>query len=318
MKNKRITNPHDKYFKESFSRKETVQSFIKEYLPEKLLEQIDLNKLEILKDTFIDKELSEHFSDILYKTSISGKHSYIYLLFEHKSYIDHFACFQILRNMIKIWEQCIKSKKNIQKLPVIIPLLIYHGENEWKFTGSITPLFEQIENTKEYIPDFKCEIYDISHIPDEQIRGNILLRVHFLILKYINSPQLFDKLHDIFNMIAILSEKKKKTEYLETFLRYLVSTVDKNKIEDIKTELKKSINKGDELMPTIAEMWIKEGMEKGLEKGMEKGMEKGIEKGIEKGKLDSARKMIKLNMSTDVIHEITGLSKKKIEELRNK
>ena len=42
-------------------------------------------------------------------------------------------------------------------------------------------------------------------------------------------------------MIAILSEKKKKTEYLETFLRYLVSTVDKNKIEDIKTELKKSI-----------------------------------------------------------------------------
>lgn len=111
-------------------------------------------------------------------------------------------------------------------------------------------------------------------------------------------------------MIAILSEKKKKTEYLETFLRYLVSTVDKNKIEDIKTELKKSIIKGDELMPTIAEMWIKEGMEKGLEKGMEKG--------IEKGKLDGARKMIKLNMSTDVIHEITGLSKKKIEELRNK
>jgi len=41
--------------------------------------------------------------------------------------------------------------------------------------------------------------------------------------------------------------KKRKTEYLETFPRYLVSTVDKNKIENIKTELKKSTIKGDEI-----------------------------------------------------------------------
>src|SRR5690554_7109719 len=98
----RLNNPHDKYFRESFSRKETVRSFIRQYLPSGVCRQLDLNKLEIVKDSFVDKELSEHFSDILYKTVISGKQSYLYLLFEHKSYIDHFTGFQLLRNMVKI------------------------------------------------------------------------------------------------------------------------------------------------------------------------------------------------------------------------
>ncbi|HZH73343.1 MAG TPA: hypothetical protein VFD91_12675 [Mariniphaga sp.] len=53
-------------------------------------------------------------------------------------------------------------------------------------------------------------------------------------------------------------------------------------------------------------MWIKEGLEKGQRKGNKKE------------RMDDARKIIKLNVSPDVIHEITGLSKKKIEELRNK
>lgn len=309
-----LNNPHDKYFRESFSRKETVRSFIRQYLPSGVCRQLDLNKLEIVKDSFVDKELSEHFSDILYKTVISGKESYLYLLFEHKSYIDHFTGFQLLRNMVKIWEQCLKSNRNKKKLPVIIPVVIYQGKHKWNCSNSIISLFESVENTDKYIPDFNSEIYDISHIPDEEIRGSILLRVHFLIMKYINSPQLFDKLHDILNMMALLSEKRKKTEYLETFLRYLVSTVDNSKFEVIKTELKRTVDKGDDLMPTIAQMWIKEGMEKGVEKGVEKG----IEKGIKKEKMETAKKMIQLNMSTEDIRKITGLSIKKIDELRKK
>jgi predicted transposase YdaD len=99
-----LTNPHDKFFKESFGRKEIVKSFIVEYLPAQLHQQMDFATLEILKDSYIDKELSAHFSDILYKIKIGGAGSYLYLLFEHKSYADPRVGFQLLRNMVKIWE----------------------------------------------------------------------------------------------------------------------------------------------------------------------------------------------------------------------
>jgi activator of HSP90 ATPase len=61
-----------------------------------------------------------------------------------------------------------------------------------------------------YIPDLKSEMFDISHLPDDQIKGAILLRV------------LFEKLHDIFKLYQQLSNKTTTTEYLEVLLRYLV------------------------------------------------------------------------------------------------
>ena len=62
MKDRHINNPHDKFFKESFGRKEVARSFIQEYLPETLHNQINYKTLEILKDSYIDKVLTFNFS----------------------------------------------------------------------------------------------------------------------------------------------------------------------------------------------------------------------------------------------------------------
>ena len=296
MNRKNLSNPHDKFFKESFSRKEIAKSFIQEYLPEKLCNQFNFNTLEILKDSYIDKELSEHFSDILYKITISGKKSYIYCLFEHKSYIDSWVGFQLLRNMVKIWEGYLKQNKKAKKLPVIIPIVIYHGKEKWNLKNSILPLFEEIDNTKQYIPDFKSEIYDISHIPDDKIKGEILLRVNLLLLKYIFRPDLFEKLHEILELFITLSNKSKATEYLEVLMRYLVASVDSKQTEELKTEFKKAIKYGGNIMPTIAEKWTQDA--------------------IAKEKINTAEKMIEKGMTSGDIRDITGLSIRKIEEIR--
>jgi len=124
MSNESINNPHDKFFRESFGRKDIAKSFIKEYLPQDLCKSLELKSLEISKDSYVDKEMSEHFSDIVYKINILGKSSFIYLLFEHKSYDDKLVHFQLLRNMVKIWEMFIKQNSKTGKLPQIIPLLI--------------------------------------------------------------------------------------------------------------------------------------------------------------------------------------------------
>ena len=60
-------------------------------------------------------------------------------------------------------------------------------------------------------PEFKSEAYDVSHIPDEQIKGEILLRVHLLTQKYAGTPQLFEKLHDILLLLLKLDEESRIT-----------------------------------------------------------------------------------------------------------
>nr|WP_242843516.1 Rpn family recombination-promoting nuclease/putative transposase [Clostridium tetani] len=122
-----MQNPHDKFFKETFGNVEVTKDFLNNYLPQNIMNVIDMNTLEPQKDSFINEELQEGFSDMLFKVNINKKEGYIYFVFEHKSYTSIDIAFQLLKYMIEIWESKIKKEKT-DKLPMIIPLVIYHGK----------------------------------------------------------------------------------------------------------------------------------------------------------------------------------------------
>ncbi|MBD3315187.1 MAG: transposase, partial [Chitinivibrionales bacterium] len=108
MEPNKLNNPHDLVVRELFGRPEMAVGFIREYLPARVYALLDPATLDRVNGTFVDKELSAHFSDIVYKASINGKPGYLYLLFEHKSYPDPLVGFQLLRNMVKLWESYLK------------------------------------------------------------------------------------------------------------------------------------------------------------------------------------------------------------------
>ena len=72
----------------------------------------------------------------------------------------------------------------------------------------------------------------------------------------------------------------------------------------IKEGLEKGIKEG-----------LEEGKKKGLEEGKKKGLEEGKKKGLEEGKIEVAKKLLKENISVDVISKCTGLSNNQIKEL---
>ena len=63
----KLSNPHDRFFKETLTRQEVGRDFLIHYLPGELVALLDVDSLEISKDSFVDQELREHFSDVLYK-----------------------------------------------------------------------------------------------------------------------------------------------------------------------------------------------------------------------------------------------------------
>jgi predicted transposase YdaD len=63
-----LNNPHDKFFKETFSRLEVAQSFIEEVFPPDLLERLNLSALKRVNDSFTDAELEEYLADIVYSS----------------------------------------------------------------------------------------------------------------------------------------------------------------------------------------------------------------------------------------------------------
>lgn len=84
-----VQNPHDKFFRNSFSRREILDSFIEAYLPPEIGRAIKMDSIELLSESYVDEGLKDHQTDLLYTAQLDiGDNIYLYLLFEHKSFRD--------------------------------------------------------------------------------------------------------------------------------------------------------------------------------------------------------------------------------------
>jgi predicted transposase/invertase (TIGR01784 family) len=296
---KKLQSMHDEVVKDFLSDNETAKSFFKEYLSPEIVKNLDFSTLHICKDTFLNKKLAKYFSDILYQVNLNNINIFIYLLIDHKSREEGFMGFQFLKYMVRIWELYLKQNKGAKTLPVIIPMVIYHGPKKWEVDTQFTSFFNAPGYLKEYIPDFNYKLYDISHVPDEEIKGAVLLRILFMTLKYVFTPGLNYKLREeIFPLFFELKDKNKGTEYLEVLLRYLTRSarsLPENELNEAVTQLFEE--EGGDLMETIAEKWKKEGME-------------------EKAK-ETAKRMLEDGLPIETISKYTGLPEKKVKALMN-
>jgi predicted transposase/invertase (TIGR01784 family) len=259
---KEIVNPHDKFFKDVFSKKETTVDFLANYLPKDVLKLLELGTAEIRKDSFVDEEFKEFFSDLLYEVKLAGRIGYIYVLFEHKSFPDRFTPLQLLKYMIQIWELH-RQQSTRRDLPVILPLIIYQGIGTWDADNRFSSLMETChEALLPYIPDFRFILIDLSRYSDEQIKGGVVARVTLLAMKYALRDELPEKLFEMLKLLSDLADKKKGLDCLEMLFRYLVQATDKLSKADFQKALSAIPEKGDS-MPTLAEQWIEEGRVEG-------------------------------------------------------
>ena len=299
-----INNPHDKFFKDSLSRKEVAIDFMDNYLPQDLLNLIDLDNIIIEKDSFIEKELEDFYSDILYKVDLAEKEGYLYFLFEHKSYEYSKISLQLLKYMIKIWELKLKQKEN-DKLPLIVPMVVYHNKKEWdvglKLSDMMVDIPKEIEN---YFPDYKYILQDLSDYSHEEIQGISILKVFLDILTSVNREDFKERFIEALEVLEKLRKQNKGIEYFETMIRYILAAKENMDVEDLKKLSNKiSSKRGEEIM-TIAE------------KLKQEGIEEGIEKGKRKRDIEIAKKMLSKGIDIPDIIEITDLDKNKIEEIK--
>jgi predicted transposase YdaD len=279
-----VNNPYDRLFRENYGDRSNARSLIISGLPERVVNLMDLSTLEICKDSFIEKELADYYSDILYRVKFrDGNFGSVYVLFEHKSYFDKYVHLQMLEYMVKIWRLHIKQNgEKLAGLPIVLPLLICHGRKEWpkdtvRFTSLLTGPVGELSS---YIPDFGFELYDLFHYSDDEIKGTIMDRVVKLLFKYSRNPDFHHKLPGIFSLLKTLMEKETGMQYLETIVRFLASVPSQDGLSlgQIKEIAEQTISKeaGDHIM-TIAEKLRNEGEVRGEIRGEIKG---GIEMGI--------------------------------------
>ncbi len=136
-----IKNPHDLFFKASFRRSATARAFCRHYLPPEIAGSLDLETLEVKSGDFVDKRLRAHFTDLLYQIALrGGGTAHIYLLLEHKSAPDEGVVLQLGRYLFGLLERL--QREGAQRLPLVLPVVLYHGKAAWHVPECLSALFE--------------------------------------------------------------------------------------------------------------------------------------------------------------------------------
>lgn len=265
-------NIHDRFFKETFLKKEEVKDLISHFFPANIVAKLDLDSLHLDNNSYIDEELNENFSDLLYNCKFKGKVEVkISILFEHKSKQPDYPHIQILKYMIKIWESNIKQKS---KLIPIIPIIIYHGEKKREHKKFESYLSGTDPSLFPFLPVFDYRITDLSDYSDDEIKKlfeRVSVQISLLLMKNAyDAHNLELKIHDIFVKINSILETEEGVRFLYPAMHYLLYSIEMKGNTLIDT-LKSVSLKGGEIAMTTAAQLLKEGRTEGRVEGRVEG-----------------------------------------------
>ncbi len=275
-----ISNPHDRFFREALGRPEAARDFVRHYLPEPVVAHLDLDTLEVGRDSFVDDELRSHVSDLVFRVELrSGGGAYVYLLFEHKSHPDRWVTFQLLRYLVRLWEVA-RAREAARVLPPIVPVVFYHGRRPWAVPLDFASLVEGPAEFARYTPRFEYALADLSRYADDDLRGGALLRASLFALKHVFDADLPQRLPELVRLVARVASSPTPLGAVEALLRYVCAASDRVEAADVSAVLAQVLpGEGEEIMPTLAQRWIEEGREQGLQQGLREGRQEGRQQG---------------------------------------
>jgi len=172
-----IPNPHDLIFKGVFGRPEHARGMLRAIAPVALAEALDWSTLTLQPGSFVDAALSHQHTDLLYAaTWRDGGEALVYLLFEHQSAppTEGLMAERLLRYQGRIWDRWRVDHPKAKKLPMILPIVMYHGKTPWPEPLSFDALLDVPAGLRPavepYLVRFEYVLHDLSTISDDELR----------------------------------------------------------------------------------------------------------------------------------------------------
>ena len=263
--------PHDALFAAVMADPTHAVPQIRSMLPATVLEHLDLTDTTRVDARFVDDQLDRRQSDLLFEARLAGAPALIYLLFEHQSSPSGDMGLRLLRYVLRIWERWQREHPGEPGLPVVLPLVLYHGPATWTVPRRLQDVWFGSPSARAalapYCPDFEYLLRDLSTTHDEELRGTALARMMLLLFKHIRDHDLVERLARWQNTYAEVYESS-GLRGLRLVLQYVLEaagSVEEGQLVEVLTQAGPDAVR-EEIM-TLAEQWRQEGLQRGRQEG---------------------------------------------------
>jgi predicted transposase/invertase (TIGR01784 family) len=269
---KEIHQPHDRFFRSVFSEIDNVRDLLRNSLPPRILQLLDLKSIELADDSFIDERLSLYQSDILIRARMRASPVLIYILVDHKSYPDKWTVFQLLVYMVRIWERELSKNRKLKKLPCIIPVIFYHGNSQWSYPLNFASYVAAFDNDlKAYVPEFHTLMFNLRTVDLESVQSGIVFQLALRAFKH-TGKELRSHLREMVVSISQLPVDSKTKAFLSRLFEYILKVGGDFEVTTVEEELRSvGSDISREVLMTLEEQILERGKVAGKIEGTIQG-----------------------------------------------
>ena len=293
------STPHDAVFKQFLTQADTARDFLAIHLPPALRQRCDLDTLQLESASFIEESLRAWYSDVLWSLKTASGEGYIYVVIEHQSSPDAQMAFRLMRYAIAAMQRHLD--KGDTQLPLVIPLLFYHGRvSPWPYPMCWLAGFADPDVARRiYGDDFP--LIDIT-TPDDEIMRHRRVAMLELLQKHIRQRDMMD-LHE--QLVSLLALGYTSRRQLKTLLHYLLQAGNAADPVAFLRHLAQSVPRRShkETLMNIAQFLEQRGHQQGLKQGLQQGLEQGEQQTAER----IARAMLANGLDLSLVAKLTGL-----------
>ncbi|HGJ5854519.1 Rpn family recombination-promoting nuclease/putative transposase, partial [Arsenophonus nasoniae] len=272
--------------------------------------------------SFIDSEMKNYQSDILYSVNTKKGNGYIYVLIEHQSTPDKLIAWRLMRYSMAAMQKHLEAGH--KQLPLVFPILFYCGEQSpHPYSTNWLDCFHD-RKLAERIYTNPFQLADVSTLDDGDIMKHKRMALLELIQKHIRRRDMTELMNEI---VTLLSYNYYTDNQVITLFNYLIQEGNAQKPMEFITEIAKQSEKHEGALMTIAQALRQEGLQEGLQKGLQRGKLEGRQEGYQLGKNDGvqegekqasmkiARQMLESGMDRQSVMKFTGLNDDEMSNL---
>ncbi|EHX2188045.1 Rpn family recombination-promoting nuclease/putative transposase [Salmonella enterica subsp. enterica serovar Kedougou] len=280
--------PHDAAFRSFLANPDVARDFMDIHLPAELRAMCDLSTLHLESGTFVEDDLRQYASDILWSMkTTTGDDGYIHLLIEHQSGYDKNIAFRQMRYAVAAMQRHLDAGHD--KLPLVIPLQFYHGERSpYPHSTNWLHCFSN--------PEMACKIYtnpfplvDVTVLDDDEIVNHRRMAALTLLMKHVRQRDMMELL-DRLSLVMV----KVSDEQVRVLIHYMMNASEFLS-QEFMQGLAARLPQHEEKIMTLAER---------LE-----------QKGEIKKAREIARQLQKMGMTPEQIKQATGLSDAELKKI---
>lgn len=294
--------PHDAVFRKLLSHTGTARDFIEIHLPVALRSLCDLSTLSLESGSFVEESLRHSCTDILWSVKTREGEGYIYVLIEHQSSPDRHMAFRLMRYAIAAMQRHLEKGHHL--LPLVIPLLFYHGRRS-PYPWSMRWLdgFSLPEKAKAlYSGPFP--LVDITRIPDEEILQHRRIAMLEMVQKHVRQRDLMELQAHLATLLSLRYTSDVQLKALLTYLLQVGNTASPAAFLEGLADRTVDHEHRETLMNIAQHL-------------REEGLSQGRREGIEQEAMRIARKLLENGLDPEKVVKLTGLSPELVEQARH-